>query len=629
MPIQDEINRVFRNFRRYTGDGLPGEPTNAPAPIGDPNSGVHNPKKEEIRAVLGGVESSAVRAEEAAEAAEAALSSISTTSFASKAAAQAYNPLVAPGFIQLAGFSAPGDNGGALYKRVGSEPAHSGKFQIAQGSWYELATNIVTPETFGQTGGADDSAVFNAALAFLAAIGGGTLRAGGRYRLRNINVPTKTVVDLHGAEITALGGGASNQVFRIVGSASGVRRPIANVARGSILVTCSTPSHAGGFAAGDYVLVQNEVFASPGNYGKNQEIARVAAVNAATGAVSFEVGLVGTYTGSTPTIENITPVVGSHIRGGTSVLADASAAEGGHVDFDLCVGCSIEGMTIDGVNNLPGVTVRRSQSIDVARNIIRNGHRRTLGGYAYGISVQESSVAVTVHQNKVTGMREVMCTDRSRFVIFSENIILGAYLNGINAHSSTNENISIVNNHIYGVIAGVAISFGQGSGSNYDAVGVISGNIIKDTFSDGIQIAATSSTTYSVIVSNNIISGFGQGISNASGIYVNYVENLTVSGNQVVATGALGNAFCIFLANLNKAQVVNNILQGGSYGVGLSVCTKVRVQSNSLESNSVQCVRVANPDSSFVWILDNQSNASNQSINGTGTYQNRNSWNLP
>lgn len=50
MPTSlDLIYRALREFRRYTGDGLPGEPINAPLPVGDPQSGVWNPKKAELR----------------------------------------------------------------------------------------------------------------------------------------------------------------------------------------------------------------------------------------------------------------------------------------------------------------------------------------------------------------------------------------------------------------------------------------------------------------------------------------------------------------------------------------------------------------------------------------------------
>lgn len=53
MTVVDDILREFREFRRYTGDNLPGEPTNAPLPVGDPQSGPWNPKKANLRLALG------------------------------------------------------------------------------------------------------------------------------------------------------------------------------------------------------------------------------------------------------------------------------------------------------------------------------------------------------------------------------------------------------------------------------------------------------------------------------------------------------------------------------------------------------------------------------------------------
>jgi hypothetical protein len=53
MTIRDEINRIFREFHRYTGDGKPNEPTGAQLPIGDPQSGVYSPKKSELRDAFG------------------------------------------------------------------------------------------------------------------------------------------------------------------------------------------------------------------------------------------------------------------------------------------------------------------------------------------------------------------------------------------------------------------------------------------------------------------------------------------------------------------------------------------------------------------------------------------------
>ena len=47
MPRIVDVN--IRDHVRYTGDGLPNEPVNAPLPIGDPSSGVYHPTKRDIR----------------------------------------------------------------------------------------------------------------------------------------------------------------------------------------------------------------------------------------------------------------------------------------------------------------------------------------------------------------------------------------------------------------------------------------------------------------------------------------------------------------------------------------------------------------------------------------------------
>ena len=51
-PTVTDINRVFRDHVRYTGDGQPNAPVNSPLPTGSPMSGVFNATKKEIRDVL-------------------------------------------------------------------------------------------------------------------------------------------------------------------------------------------------------------------------------------------------------------------------------------------------------------------------------------------------------------------------------------------------------------------------------------------------------------------------------------------------------------------------------------------------------------------------------------------------
>lgn len=52
-------------------------------------------------------------------------------------------------FLRTAGYYASGDGGGALYKRVVSEPAHAGKVQSADGAWWEISEPSPNPLQFG------------------------------------------------------------------------------------------------------------------------------------------------------------------------------------------------------------------------------------------------------------------------------------------------------------------------------------------------------------------------------------------------------------------------------------------------------------------------------------------------
>jgi hypothetical protein len=72
---------------------------------------------------------------------------------------------VVPGTIsafQTQGLSAPGDDGGGLYKRVASQPAHNGKIQTADGAWWELTGKQVSILAFGALS-ANDTPLFQAA----------------------------------------------------------------------------------------------------------------------------------------------------------------------------------------------------------------------------------------------------------------------------------------------------------------------------------------------------------------------------------------------------------------------------------------------------------------------------------
>lgn len=95
--------------------------------------------------------------------------------FTTKASAEAEHITTALACFKTAGYASAGDGGGALYKRAVSEPAHAGKIQSADGAWWELQGNIITPEMFGgvSTSTALNDVAFPACVAYLGVRGGG------------------------------------------------------------------------------------------------------------------------------------------------------------------------------------------------------------------------------------------------------------------------------------------------------------------------------------------------------------------------------------------------------------------------------------------------------------------------
>jgi hypothetical protein len=125
------------------------------------------------------VNADANRAEEAANVATGVLTTVLDPQFPTLAAAEVFAPVAAPDYIRTAGHTVAGDGGGALYKKIASEPSHAGKFSITldDGStvvWYELAPDsCVYPEQFGAVPAADGDSTnaFTALDGFLAAYG--------------------------------------------------------------------------------------------------------------------------------------------------------------------------------------------------------------------------------------------------------------------------------------------------------------------------------------------------------------------------------------------------------------------------------------------------------------------------
>ncbi|WP_026868782.1 phage tail fiber protein [Inquilinus limosus] len=83
--------------------------------------------------------------------------------------------------IRTGGYLAAGDGGGAVYKRVGTEPNHAGKIQDALGNWWELAEKYPDIRMFGAVcdGVADDAPAARACLDFCLKLGLSGMRGAG------------------------------------------------------------------------------------------------------------------------------------------------------------------------------------------------------------------------------------------------------------------------------------------------------------------------------------------------------------------------------------------------------------------------------------------------------------------
>lgn len=68
--------------------------------------------------------------------------------------------------LWTAGYYEPGDGGGGEYHRVSLEPAHGGKLQKPDGSWWELVSQRIRPRMLGaiEDGASDDTAALQAAF---------------------------------------------------------------------------------------------------------------------------------------------------------------------------------------------------------------------------------------------------------------------------------------------------------------------------------------------------------------------------------------------------------------------------------------------------------------------------------
>jgi hypothetical protein len=104
----------------------------------------------------------------------------------SRATAQVTTFDVSVNIIRTAGYTSPGDGGEAFHKRSAIQPSHPGKFQSADGVWWELIARTPTPAMFGgdPTGSTGSSTAITDAISYVVSKWGkGFIDCRGKWKL--------------------------------------------------------------------------------------------------------------------------------------------------------------------------------------------------------------------------------------------------------------------------------------------------------------------------------------------------------------------------------------------------------------------------------------------------------------
>jgi hypothetical protein len=196
---------------------------------------------------------------------------LGSVTFDTKAVAEAFDPASSPEFLIA-------DN--QYYDKTGSEPAHDGKLQITEGTWYVLRKSpLVQLEAFRDDldidGVGDSSTGFTKALGMLDELGGGKLvfPRQGQFFGRITDIPSNVEIDFNWSKITPAD--TLNNAISIVGSKNGTEYGLnTGAAQGDISIAVSGASV--NFDAGDDIIIyDNSDRLSDGATGINTEIRRV------------------------------------------------------------------------------------------------------------------------------------------------------------------------------------------------------------------------------------------------------------------------------------------------------------------------------------------------------------------
>lgn len=423
-------------------------------------------------------------------------------------------------YIVTAGYTSTGDGGGGLYKRVGSEPSHAGKFQSADGAWWELADQIVYCAQLGAKldGSTDDTTAINNALA----IGRETCLG---YGTSVISGPILITTD--GQRFFGFGG--LSIIKASAGNHNGIAIPVGT----------------------KYVTVESLTLKG------------ISTTEPTHGTCAVIGGALSDGTGPTPTTDNL----GGHkIRDLriTGVTPGTNGWNNGIRMFEVS-DCLIEDNRID---SLYGTSSGYGYGITGAgdRQIIRRNYvKSTITSQSRAGIYLSYTIDSSIEGNYVEGFRS------------------GGILTSTQTSGDTGKN-HFINNHVVGCAQGAFTDDASlyadyetpATSSGPDVVMV--GNIVESSGRHGILVRGATNP----IISNNIINGWSTATTGQYGMKIIASDDASVTSNKFYFAQTDTTSICLDLQQCARPFVAINTFRVTSARSAIRLNTTATATSNAM-----------------------------------------------
>ncbi|PWJ80652.1 parallel beta helix pectate lyase-like protein [Pseudaminobacter salicylatoxidans] len=509
--------------------------------------------------------------------------------------------------LRVNGFTATGDGGDALYRKVGAEPSHAAKFQSADGAWWEIAEQRITPAMIGvaRNSALDQSPKLQAWLDVLRLTGAEGYVPAGVYKL-DTEISTNQSglrVECHRKALFDMTASATSSFGVTVSGTIGVfaNITVGNAQLGAARVR-STSVFAQSLAVGDVVKIKSadiyDSFNTNMTYGELNVVTGLA--DAATGYIDLEIPLSATY-GTSPQIAKVTAV--ADVKWIAGAFIGRVGEQNNQKAFRLRLAKDFQIESISGERMDDRVFwLEDCMKGEIVKPVCKDARPSSTG---YGVSVIDACQDISIHHGEFSRVRHALSTNNQtanggipRRISFADNRVSGgAWARGgsmgpgdaIDTHAAA-EDIYIERNTTIG---------SPGQGINFECrSGVIRDNKVINPAGNGISVHNESDLNGSMIVSGNVVSragGKGMYIVNGTrGTLSNY-DSLVVDGN--IVDGATSEGIQIgYSAQAGKVLGLvmsgNRVRNNGGYGVLVYHTRRAAISANAIDGVARNALRI-------------------------------------